>query len=42
MNAYSLDFRKAVLSYVDEGKLQAVPIPRGPHKFMHSIAQNFL
>lgn len=59
MNAYSLDFRKAVLSYVDEGhsqretarlfkvtprsiskwlklrdegKLQAVPVPRGPHK----------
>ena len=59
MNAYSLDFRKAVLSYVDEGhsqrkaarlfkitqrsiskwlklrdegKLQPIPVPRGPHK----------
>lgn len=59
MNAYSLDFRKAVLMYVDEGhtqkeaaalfkitpkcvskwlklrvqwKLQAVSVPRSPHK----------
>ena len=59
MNAYSLDFRKAVLAYVDEGhsqrettalfkitprcvsrwlklreqgKLQALPVPRSPHK----------